>query len=76
MACALKAYSHLKQGKGKTIMQQHAIMFAYFHGKPPNRPSQIKLLAEGSTGQHRELCESVQNAATSKKDVQQVDSRV
>ena len=67
MACALKAYSHLKQGKGKTIMQQYDSMFAYYHGKPPNRPSQIKLLAEGSTGQYRELYESVQIAATSKK---------
>ena len=49
-------------------MQQYDSMFAYYHGKPPNRPSQIKLLAEGSTGQYRKLYESVQNAATSKKD--------
>ena len=68
MACSLKAYSHLKQGKGKTVMQQHDSMSAYFHGKPPNRPSQIKLLAEGSTASYRELYESVQNKATSKKD--------
>ena len=68
MACALKAYSHLKQGKGKTIMQQHDSMFAYFHGKPTTHPSQIKLLAEGSTSQYRELYESIQNVATSKKD--------
>ena len=49
-------------------MQQHDSMFAYFHGKPPTRPSQIKLLAEGSTSQYRELYESIQNVATSKKD--------
>ena len=68
MTCALKAYSHLKQGKGKTVMQQHDSMYAFFHGKPPHRPSQIKLLAEGSTASYRELYESVQNKATNKND--------
>ena len=35
MACALKAYSHFKQGRGKTIRQQHNSMYAFYHGNPP-----------------------------------------
>ena len=41
MACALKAHIYLKQDKGKTKMQQHDSMFAYFHGQPPTPPKAL-----------------------------------
>ena len=39
MMCALRGYSYLKQGKGKTAMQQQDAMYVFYHGKVPSRPS-------------------------------------
>ena len=45
--CALRGYSSMKQGKGKTAMQQHDAMYQYCHGKPLSHPSQIKIICNG-----------------------------
>ena len=44
MVCALKGYSHMRGGKGKTLRQQNDFMYTFYHGKEPSRPSQINLL--------------------------------
>ena len=67
MLCAMKGYSSMKGGKGKTLMQQHDALFAYYHGKAPSRPSQIKLLCSGGYG-FEDLYDSKQKMATSKSD--------
>jgi len=48
-------------------MQQHDALFAYYHGKAPSRPSQIKLLCSGGYG-FEDLYDSKQKMATSKSD--------
>ena len=67
MLCAMRGYSIMKGGKGKTLMQHHDSLFAFYHGKPPSRPSQINMLAKGSYC-YSELYECNQRVATSKKD--------
>ena len=59
----------MKQGKGKMVMQQHDTMYQYYHGKPPSRPSQIKMLCDGVYS-YRELYDAKQNISTSKNDSQ------
>ena len=60
----------MKGGKGKTNMQQHDTLFAYFHGKPPSRPSQIKMLCDGGVS-YSAIYDSIQRVVTSKKDTVQ-----
>jgi len=65
MTVALQGYSHLIQGKGRTIKSQYDQMFIFYHGQKPNRPSQIKLLCDGAAS-YRDMYESSQSAVTSK----------
>ena len=69
MLCALRGYSNLKCGKGKTLVQQHDALYAYYHGQPPSRPSQIKMLCEGNY-LYRDLYDAKQKISTSKKDTE------
>ena len=64
---AMRAYNSIKGGKGKTIMQQYDALYAYYHDKPPSRPSQIKMLFEGGNT-YRDLYKRQQRVATAKKD--------
>ena len=48
MTVALRAYSALKQGGGKKLMDQQQQMANFYHGKGKSHPSQIKLLSEAS----------------------------
>ena len=54
MIVALRGYSHIKCGEGRTTKQQESIMYSYFHGNPPTRPSQLKMLTHGE-GQYSDL---------------------
>ena len=47
MACAMRGFSDLKSGKPRRPNDQYSYMARFFHGSPPNYPSQIKLLSEG-----------------------------
>ena len=47
MACAMRGFSDLKSGKPRRLNNQYSYMARFFHGSPPNYPSQIKLLSEG-----------------------------
>merc|ERR1719246_340874 len=69
MACALKAFSKIKCGEGKRISQQQAEMEMFYHGRPPNHPSQIKLLAEASYS-YRDLYDVDTTIALKKSDNQ------
>ena len=67
MSCALKAYSHIKCGKGKTVPMQQSAMAIFYHGHPPHHPSQINLLASASYS-YRGLYEAETTIATKKSD--------
>ena len=54
MMIALRGYSHMKCGEGRNTKQQEGIMYTFFHGNPPSRPSQVKMLANGE-GPYSEL---------------------
>ena len=47
MSVALRGYSALKAGRGKTIKQQIQSLYDFFHGKKKHSPSQIQMLVEG-----------------------------
>ena len=55
----------MEGGKGKTLMQQYDALYAYYHGKQPLRPSQIKMLCEGIL-QYSDLYDSIVKPTTSK----------
>ena len=59
MTCALQGFSCLLQGNSKTIKLQHDEMYIFYHGQLPNRPSQIKMLCNG-TATYRDLYDSSQ----------------
>ena len=65
IVCAMRGYSHIKGGKGKTLMQQYDALYTYYHGKQPSRPSQIEILCEG-TLKYSDLYDSVIKPTTSK----------
>ena len=65
MTCALQGHSRVIQGNSKTIKHQHDEMCMFYHGQLPNRPSQIKMLTNG-TATHRDLYDSSQVVATTK----------
>ena len=44
----LKVYSHIKCGGGMNQKTQLSEMERFYHGSPPNHPSQIILLSLGS----------------------------
>ena len=47
MSVALRGYSSIKAGRGKTIKQQFTCLHDFFHGKQKHSPSQIQMLVEG-----------------------------
>ena len=49
LTCAMRGYSEMKCGSKKKLCDQYSFMHKIYHGHPPNRPSQISLLAEGRT---------------------------
>ena len=66
-ACAMKGHSKMKSGKKMRLSEQWDFMGKFFHGRPPNYPSQIEMLAEGRVG-YADLFEEVEVPATKKKD--------
>ena len=48
MTVALRCYSILRQGRGQKVRDLHASMNDLFHGKPPSKPSHLKLLCNAS----------------------------
>ena len=72
MACAMRGFSDLKSGKPRRLNEQYAYMARFFHGSPPNYPSQIKLLSEGRSA-YRDLFEEATVKSTKKKaDIDEV----
>ena len=72
MACAMRGFSELKSGKPRRLNEQHEYMARFFHGSPPNYPSQIKLLCEGRAS-YRDLFEEVTMKSTKRKaDIDEV----
>ena len=67
MCCALKAYSHIKCGGGKNQKTQWFEMERFYHGSPPNHPSQISLLALASYS-YRHLYDTYTKVSTNKSD--------
>ena len=65
--CAMRGLSKLKSGNKKKYHDQYEYMTKYFHGRPPNFPSQIKLLAEGRVN-YNDLYEEVDFIAKKKGD--------
>ena len=65
MTCAIKGYSEMKSGKPRNTSQQRIRIAEFYHGKPPNRPSQIKLLAEAHLN-YRDLYDEISSTAISK----------
>ena len=64
-ACAMRGLSKLKSGNKKKYKDQYEYMTRFFHGRPPNNPSQIKLLAEGRLA-YSDLYEEVDYTAKKK----------
>ena len=67
MCCALRGYSSIREGDGKTIKQQHDLISDFFHGVTGKSPSQIRMLCEGKL-HYGDLYESsLQRNLTSRK---------
>ena len=66
-ACAMKGHSKMKSSRKMQLNEQWDFMGKYFHGRPPNYPSQIEMLVEGRAG-YADLFEEVEVPATKKKD--------
>ena len=47
MCIALRGYSAIQEGQGKTLQQQYACMEDFYHGKKGHSPSQIEMMTEG-----------------------------
>ena len=47
MSVALRGYSSIRAGEGKTLPQQYKYMEDFYHGKLNNSPSQIRMLVDG-----------------------------
>ena len=56
----------MKSGSKKRLNDQYKHMSKFYHGRPPNYPSQIHLLSEGRVA-YCDLFEEVDVAATKKK---------
>ena len=67
MTVAMKGYSDMKCGKSKRLPDQYIHMYDYFHGKRPNHPPQISLLAEAHMN-YNELYDYDNCNATNKND--------
>ena len=57
----------MKSGSKKRLSDQQNFMAKFFHGRPPNHPSQIQLLTDGRVV-YSDLYEEVELSATKKKD--------
>ena len=58
MVVALRGFSHMKIGEGRTSKQQENQMYAYYHGVETTRPSQVGMLCKGE-GPYGELYEQL-----------------
>ena len=67
MTCALKGFSKMKCGKSKKLKSQYEEMSKFYHGDEPNRPSQIKLLANAHIN-YRDLYDEVIVKCKNKQD--------
>jgi hypothetical protein len=47
MCVALRGYSSIREGTGKTIKQQRQLLYDFYHGVSGKNPSQIGMLSEG-----------------------------
>ena len=47
MCVALRGYSTIRSGEGKTLDEQYKLMQEFYHGKGNRSPSQIEMLVEG-----------------------------
>ena len=47
MCVALRGYSTIRSGEGKTLDEQYRLMEEFYHGKKNSSPSQIEMLVEG-----------------------------
>ena len=69
MTCALRVYSAMHIGKGKSLIQQCDFLNTFYHGDSNKSPSQIKMLAEG-IAPYSDLCSSrTTNIITKKKSM-------
>ena len=66
LTCVLKGFSDMKCGKQRPLHDQHEKLARFFHGKPPNHPSQIKMLSEVNIS-YRELFDKNNVPNTNKK---------
>ena len=66
MCVALRGYSALREGKGKTLTQQYACLEDFYHGKKGHSPSQIQMMAEGQL-YYADLYDATTKTITSKK---------
>ena len=57
----------MKCGNKKRLADQHKHVSQFYHGRPPNYPSQIELLSEGRVA-YCDLHEEVDVPITKKKD--------
>ena len=67
LSCVLKCYSTLSIGKSKRLKDQYKTMITFYHERPPNHPSQIKLLCDASYI-YRRLFSTSTSIATQKTD--------
>ena len=65
--CAMRGYSDMKCGNKKRLADQYKHMSQFYHGRPPNYPSQIELLSEGRVA-YCDLYEEVDVSISRKKD--------
>jgi hypothetical protein len=47
MCVALRGYSTIRAGEGKTLTQQYKYMEDFFHGESNHSPSQVQMLVDG-----------------------------
>jgi hypothetical protein len=66
MTCALQGYSSIHSGEGKTLKQQHDVMFQFYHGVKDLKPLQILMLCQ-DVSPYSDLYETTMQQAVSKK---------
>ena len=66
MTVALRCYSILHQGKGMKQRELYASIFDLYHGKPPSKPSNLKLLCNASYS-FKDLFDESSDLTTSKE---------
>ena len=66
MTCVLRGLSAMRQEGQKTQVKQNDFMYDFFHGIEGKRPSQIKMVAEG-TSVYKDLYETTVKPVVNKK---------